>query len=1036
MGMSFRTRQHALLGALIIFILCSLPVSAQGRLNHYAVYLEDQPVTSRFSRESLETQAAVSYRQQVEARQAIMVRDLESRQIHVTGSVTTLMNAIFIATTEDRIAEVQGISGVTGVRLLPPVKRRFLNKATAAGGAAAAWSALGGQSNAGAGIKIGILDTGIDQNHPSFQDTSLTPPAGFPKCTQGHAEDCAFTNKKVIVARSYVRQIIAANQANPTTNPAADSMPDDYSPRDRTGHGTAIASAAAGNQITGPAVAFSGMAPKAFLGNYKIWGTQGVNDYPSTDVWIQALNDAVSDGMDVISMSDGGPALTGALNQGPDCGLPAVAAGKQPNYCDTLAAAFELAAQAGVVIAVAAGNGGSDTFYTNSIYPTFNSIITPATAPSVISVGATVNSHVMTPSVSVAAAGAPSSLKNLAGADSDSFFPVGYSAGAVFPAWTAPLYDVTSTGDNGFACGTLPAGSLNNVFVLIQRGNVSGGATCTFETKTTNAQTAGALGVIIYNNVSGAPTMIEGADQFAGPVVMISQSDGANLKTYVDANPGAAVTIDASGTETDLAAFVATANATFQSGLSVAANQLASYSSVGPTPDGMMKPDMAAVGGSDVGLGIDANNDPYLPFPAGIYMAAQSYDPNGDLFSQNGFASANGTSFATPLVAGAAALMKQAHSGLRGTQIKSLLVNGATSDVATDDFGDPVDAEWLGAGRLNAGAAIGLTVTAEPATISFGVVKALPVTKTITLTNIGSASVTLTPTVSCCSVNQTQTTVSGATVAASPSSITIAAGGTATLTVTLSGSVPAASSYAGSIALKGGSVSMQIPFLYLVGGVTAYNAYQLYGTGFEGLPGQDAGFIAIQVTDPYGIPVPNSPMSVSASPRGSVTFKSVAGEPACTGGSTVTCNTDAFGVAYAEVILGTTLTTSATITATAAGSPSSIGVAIMQPPAITAAGIVNNNSFQQPVAPGSYVAIFGSNLVNPAELNDTTNGDFANLYLVQSGMLPLVLDGTTVSFDVPSKGISVPGYIYYVSANGGQIDVWVPWELKASPPSR
>ena len=68
-----------------------------------------------------------------------------------------------------------------------------------------AWSAVGGASNAGAGIRIGIIDSGIDQNHPGFQDSSLTPPAGFPKCTDGHPEDCAYTNKKVIVARSYVR---------------------------------------------------------------------------------------------------------------------------------------------------------------------------------------------------------------------------------------------------------------------------------------------------------------------------------------------------------------------------------------------------------------------------------------------------------------------------------------------------------------------------------------------------------------------------------------------------------------------------------------------------------------------------------------------------------------------------------------------------------------------------------------------------------------------------------------------------------------
>ena len=74
---------------------------------------------------------------------------------------------------------------------------------------------LGGMGNAGAGIKIAVIDSGIDQTHPAFQDSSLQLPAGFPKCTPG---DCAYTTNKVIVARSYVKQIGAGTDP---TNPAA-----------------------------------------------------------------------------------------------------------------------------------------------------------------------------------------------------------------------------------------------------------------------------------------------------------------------------------------------------------------------------------------------------------------------------------------------------------------------------------------------------------------------------------------------------------------------------------------------------------------------------------------------------------------------------------------------------------------------------------------------------------------------------------------------------------------------------------------------
>src|SRR5262249_8223296 len=144
----------------------------------------------------------------------------------------------------------------------------------------AAWSLLGGTTNAGAGVRIGIIDTGIQATHPAFQDASLTPPSGFPVCqivypgTLGtQSVDCTstlgFTNNKVIVARSYVPVLTQAN--------ASDSRPDDPSPRDRVGHGTAVAMAAAGVTSTGPADTITGVAPKAFLGSYKVFGSSDVN---------------------------------------------------------------------------------------------------------------------------------------------------------------------------------------------------------------------------------------------------------------------------------------------------------------------------------------------------------------------------------------------------------------------------------------------------------------------------------------------------------------------------------------------------------------------------------------------------------------------------------------------------------------------------------------------------------------------------------------------------------------------------------------
>src|SRR5664279_837747 len=374
-----------------------LPGFGQYARNRYALILQDEPVASRFAtRERMHSAAADDYRRQLAQRQSAVQQELARRGVPIISSVSEVLNAVFVSAPAERVAELAAIPGVLGVRPMRQMHME-LNKATQLMNAPAAWNLVGGQSKAGAGIKIGILDTGIDQNHPAMQDSSLSFPAGFPKCS-GSADACSYTNTKVIVARSDASLIAAGTDLK---NPAADSMPDDYSPRDRVGHGTAVASAAAGNTNTG-SVTFSGMAPNAWLGNYKIWGSPSVNDAPPEDVWIAALNDAVTDGMDVINMSSGGVALTGPLDTGAACGASA------GTPCDALATAFENAAKT-VVIAVAAGNAGEDGYN----YPSFNTISSPANAPSVMAVGATTNSPVMGPSVQVPGAGVPSNLVNI-----------------------------------------------------------------------------------------------------------------------------------------------------------------------------------------------------------------------------------------------------------------------------------------------------------------------------------------------------------------------------------------------------------------------------------------------------------------------------------------------------------------------------------------------------------------------------------------------------------------------------------------------
>ena len=259
-------------------ILNSLPLVAQLASNRYALILEDPPVSSKYTTtEAARSAEARNYRGQIQSRQQTLRNELASRKVPVVGSADTLLNAIFVAASSDRVAELKSLPGVKAV---VPLRRyrRNLNRAIQLVNVPAAWNALGGIPNAGHGIKIAILDSGIDQAHPAFQDSSLPMPAGFPIFTTG---DSAFTNNKVIVARSYVRQLAAGSSP-------ADSRPDDYSARDREGHGTAVASIAAGVTNNGT-VTITGVAPKAYLGNYKIYGSPEVNDSTFDDVIIHAL---------------------------------------------------------------------------------------------------------------------------------------------------------------------------------------------------------------------------------------------------------------------------------------------------------------------------------------------------------------------------------------------------------------------------------------------------------------------------------------------------------------------------------------------------------------------------------------------------------------------------------------------------------------------------------------------------------------------------------------------------------------------------
>ena len=921
---------RVILSLLVVALCLMASVRDHPPTRRWALILGEAAATPASRRMGVDTPTAA----RAAAAQSKLREALAGRRIRVTGAAQTLINAVFVETAPDRAAE---LGSLPGVRQVVPLRRlrRLLDAAIELVNVRAAWNAVGGMGNAGAGVKIGIIDTGIDQNHPAFLDSSLAPPPGYPKCS---GEDCKYTTNKVIVARSYVSMLTYSE--NPLW-----SRPDDLSPRDRQGHGTAVAMVVAGNNVSGPVAGIVGVAPKAFLGNYKVTGSPGVNDYPYEDVIIAALEDAYRDGMDLVVLSYGWPAFYGPLDQPPSCST---------GPCDILADAVERAVRQGMLVVVPAGNSGGDGYR----FPSRNTINSPGTAPSALTVGATTNSHMYFASVQVTGNDAPQGLKKI---------PALFGNGPRLAApLTAPLRDVTKLQNDGTACAALPSGSLAGAIALVQRG------VCAFADKVNNAQAAGAVGVVMYQLDSLDSLFYPGSLENTGiPLAFIGNTDGKNLKSFLASNPDRPVTLDPS---------LFPLNAEYDT--------TADFTSRGPAiGTGALKPEVSAVG-------------------TDLYLATQSYDPNGELWDPGGFTVAAGTSFAAPMAAGAAALAKQKNPGLTAAQLKSLVVN--TADDVIDEY---LDGRWSpaplvssGAGKLNAAEAVKANVTVNPATVSFGVLSgsALPNPVVLEFSNPTGQAVNLTFEV------QPFTSDARARVSLEKPSLALAAGAKATLAVRLEGSLPAPGAYEGFVAVKGGPSVLHIPYLYVVSDGIPYDLIPLNGDGFLDVPGggdYDQLFV-YKVVDRYGAPVKDVP----------VRFRAVRGGGRITAADE---KTDVYGIAAANARPGPQVGEQE-FSVEAGGMTLALYGRARNRPAIRTDGVVNaaSGAVGQGLAPGSYISIYGS------DLSDSTRV-FATPYL------PLSLAQVSVSFDVPSRSLSVPGRLHFVSPN--QVNVQIPWELQGLP---
>lgn len=851
---------------------------AVSRVEEYALILEDPPLARQ-----------ISWRQapRIQAAQQRLRAELARRMIPASGAAHTLLNAVFVRVPVDRAADLRGLPGVKRVAWMPRLKRH-LNTAVDLVNVTSAWNAFGGLANAGAGIKIGILDSGIDDAHPALQGASLSIPPGYPK------GDPYYTNHKIIVARNYEPMF---------------ARPDDPTPRDRSGHGTALAMIAAGDTVAAPLATIAGVAPSAWLGNYKIFGTPGVNDLTYGSIVIQALEDAYSDGMDIVVLAFGDPAVYGPLVVNGVNGVAcAPKAGVPPAYqdvCDVAAEAVENAATSmGMTVVVSAGNDAQ----TSAQPPALNSINSPGTAPSAITVGASTNAHVFFAAVEVN------------GARLDARVGDGPKLAAPL---TAPLQDVAALDSTGLACAPLPGGWLVNAIALIARGN------CDFSTKINHAAQAGALAVVLYqDDPSALPFGALGARNTGIPAMMIGNADGLALQGYLASNPYLQATLDPAQHEE-----------------TAYANMVADFSSRGPSIDYAVKPELVAVG-------------------EGIYTATESLDPGGDLYDPTGYTAVDGSSFAVAMVAGAAALVKQVNPLFTPAQIKSALVN--TASIGPNDiydnpsYGEPMISA-AGGGKLNAAAALNPGATVEPATVSFGWVGpgSAPVPASLTLTNTlaatASFNIAITPVAA----------AAGDMVTVSGSSLQLLANQQGTVTVSLEGGFQEAGNFNGFINITGPGTYLSVPYQYLASDGQPFDILPVIGSSFFGVVNDACRVIGFKILDQFGLPVPNAPVGFLAAGGGGA----VSADPNCPSDA----QTDMYGIAAAHVDLGAAVGEQSftgtgggmIVSFMASVRP----LPTLTPPYIVdAAGFQAGNG----LAPGSYAAIFGAALSDTTGLLSTT----------------------------------------------------------------
>jgi subtilisin family serine protease len=268
----------------------------------------------------------------------------------VTGEFDIALNAVAVQLNGATLSQVSATPMVTNAQYQGLYYPNATDPDLALISAPQAWAQGGGSGNAGAGIKVAIVDTGIDVTHPCFSD------AGYAAQTQLGSP--SLTNNKVIVAKVF-------SNRTPQRGYSAEALQD---------HGTHVAGTVACNFGTPAPVNgvttydMSGVAPRALLGNYNVFPGD-LENARSEDI-MNALEAAYQDGFDVANLSLGGGTH---------------------GFQDLLTIAVDNLDRANMVVAVSAGNDGPGLYTVGS----------PGSAARALTAGASTVPHFVGASLSV-----------------------------------------------------------------------------------------------------------------------------------------------------------------------------------------------------------------------------------------------------------------------------------------------------------------------------------------------------------------------------------------------------------------------------------------------------------------------------------------------------------------------------------------------------------------------------------------------------------------------------------------------------------